>query len=1210
MKKMVSYLAAFSMVLSMIPASVSANSAEAVGLNAYDAASAVTADAAQSSTVDVKELAGRWRLEEAKDKYTVDLCAEYMGVIDVKEDGTFVYSDTNGTATSGKITVSEEEYIDGTRLPLVSFKAGTKEIFGGYFHKMNADVITGGNGDMSRIVKDTAWDDGTEQLAIERMNNYARIDGILAGALPSDDKAAFKEGVYEYRKVTDEKFKTLDDIKAFINANTTGDLSKQLVEISETIYMEKDGVLYVHDGGRGSIDVDTKQGVIVTDKTDKSFTATTVQINPITGQGHSRAVFTAEGDDWKISSFDCDFYSLNRSAEDYKLCAESRISALNYLLKDIEASAAGDAKDKIKVNGVEFVKAQDQNTTPDILKKTAKSCTTGALRDGIIKDIEARIIEKDGVVYRSTEMGQAHPDFILDSGAKIISMNPDGFKASTVDASDKDGYGIFEFENDGDKFLIKSYTLSAFDQERLFGGYVDVESGDLNLRKEPNTTSKIITVIPKGTQLDIYESGTAGWYKVLYDGFVGYVSTDYIKKIPDSDIPAATTTVAPATTAAPATTTAAAPVTSTAAPATTAPAATTANPAPAVDAKELAGRWRFEEAKDKYSVDLCAEYMGVIDVKEDGTFVYTDSKGTETSGKITVSEEEYIDGTRLPLVLFKSGAIDVFGGYYHKMNADVITGGNGDMSRIVKDTAWDDGTEQLAIEKMNNYTKIDNILAGALASSNTDSIKEGDYTYFKVIDKNYKSLSDIKAFINANTTGDLNKQFIDRCGDIFVEKDGVLYERDLGRGSIDVDTKQGVIITDKTDKSFTATTVQINPLTGQGHSRAVFTADGDDWKISSFESDFYSVNRSSEDYKLCAESRITALNYLLKDIESAATGDSKDRIKVNGVEFVNVQNQSTSPDILKEVAKNCTTGALRESIIKDIEARIIEKDGVVYRSTEMGQAHPDFILDSGAKVISMNPDGFKASTVDASDKDGYGIFEFENDGDKFLISSYTLSAFDEERLFGGYVAVESGDLNLRKEPNTTSKIIAGIPKGTQLDIYESGTAGWYKVLYDGFVGYVSTDYIKKIPDSDIPVTTTAAPVTTTAAPATTTTAAPATTTAAAPVTSTAAPATSTAAPATTAPVPVTTEPAGKTLPENIGDVNGDKVVDSSDASEVLLIYANVSTGGGDVTEAQKAAADINGDGLVDSADASLILEYYAYVSTGGTDKADVYFNKK
>ena len=166
MKKMVTYLAAFSMVLSMLPVPVSA-----AETSAYDSASVVTADASQSSVVDMKDLAGRWRYEEAKSKYSASLCAEYAGVIDVKEDGTYVYHDASGTESTGRIVVTEEVFTDGTRFPVISFNNGTTDIFSGYYKK-GADVISGGNGDASHIVRDRAWTDGTEQLAVERMNNY------------------------------------------------------------------------------------------------------------------------------------------------------------------------------------------------------------------------------------------------------------------------------------------------------------------------------------------------------------------------------------------------------------------------------------------------------------------------------------------------------------------------------------------------------------------------------------------------------------------------------------------------------------------------------------------------------------------------------------------------------------------------------------------------------------------------------------------------------------------------------------------------------------------------------------------------------------------------------------------------------------------------------------------------------------------------------
>jgi len=71
-----------------------------------------------------------------------------------------------------------------------------------------------------------------------------------------------------------------------------------------------------------------------------------------------------------------------------------------------------------------------------------------------------------------------------------------------------------------------------------------------------------------------------------------------------------------------------------------------------------------------------------------------------------------------------------------------------------------------------------------------------------------------------------------------------------------------------------------------------------------------------------------------------------------------------------------------------------------------------------------------------------------------------------------------------------------------------------------------------------------------------------------------------------------------------GDINSDGMIDSADASEVLLLYANASTGtGSDDDKAKKAAADVNKDDLVDSNDASLILSYYAYVSTSSGDGA-------
>ena len=69
---------------------------------------------------------------------------------------------------------------------------------------------------------------------------------------------------------------------------------------------------------------------------------------------------------------------------------------------------------------------------------------------------------------------------------------------------------------------------------------------------------------------------------------------------------------------------------------------------------------------------------------------------------------------------------------------------------------------------------------------------------------------------------------------------------------------------------------------------------------------------------------------------------------------------------------------------------------------------------------------------------------------------------------------------------------------------------------------------------------------------------------------------------------------------NRGDTNGDYILDARDASDILSVYAELSTNSSTVLSAEeKAVMDVDGDGKVDSADASKILSYYAYTSTDG-----------
>lgn len=58
-------------------------------------------------------------------------------------------------------------------------------------------------------------------------------------------------------------------------------------------------------------------------------------------------------------------------------------------------------------------------------------------------------------------------------------------------------------------------------------GIVTTESGRLNVREKPTTSSHVLTRIPKG-ELVALESATDGWYAVSYNGYSGYVSSEFI----------------------------------------------------------------------------------------------------------------------------------------------------------------------------------------------------------------------------------------------------------------------------------------------------------------------------------------------------------------------------------------------------------------------------------------------------------------------------------------------------------------------------------------------------------------------------------------------------------------------------------------------------------------------------------------------------------
>jgi len=103
--------------------------------------------------VDVKKLAGTWNYDVAdKDADSVDVKSVRSGVVVIKENGTYVYTDANGKISEGTVKTSSEDYSNGQKLPTVYFYEGSKFKFGGYIEDSH-NRISLGNGGMSRLVR-------------------------------------------------------------------------------------------------------------------------------------------------------------------------------------------------------------------------------------------------------------------------------------------------------------------------------------------------------------------------------------------------------------------------------------------------------------------------------------------------------------------------------------------------------------------------------------------------------------------------------------------------------------------------------------------------------------------------------------------------------------------------------------------------------------------------------------------------------------------------------------------------------------------------------------------------------------------------------------------------------------------------------------------------------------------------------------------------
>lgn len=106
----------------------------------------------EEEPLDIRTLAGQWTYQEANGNNSVVVDPVNVGTLTVNADGTYSYTDMNGSTSTGTVKTGYEE-IGGTKLPTVNFYKNGSFYLGGYYDDAHPDEIYLGNGGMARIIR-------------------------------------------------------------------------------------------------------------------------------------------------------------------------------------------------------------------------------------------------------------------------------------------------------------------------------------------------------------------------------------------------------------------------------------------------------------------------------------------------------------------------------------------------------------------------------------------------------------------------------------------------------------------------------------------------------------------------------------------------------------------------------------------------------------------------------------------------------------------------------------------------------------------------------------------------------------------------------------------------------------------------------------------------------------------------------------------------
>ncbi len=249
----------------------------------------------------IAQYVGNWRYQTSPTNQ-VHIDGVDAGIVEIKNDATFKYTDNYGNVKTGTITKYTEK-IGGTIIFGLKFSGNSFIGNVAYCSNTNSDELHFGNGDAARLVRGDENQTLTE-IAMEKIGKFQEIDGILSGTLGHYDNILFTDNNTRYYKVTDNpSIFTLAELKERINNNFTGEVKESLMKECDTRFKEKDGALYESVIIREVNSINTNGGVVVSEYNDEYFTAKTNEESFTEGKGRTTVEFKLENGEWKIISY-------------------------------------------------------------------------------------------------------------------------------------------------------------------------------------------------------------------------------------------------------------------------------------------------------------------------------------------------------------------------------------------------------------------------------------------------------------------------------------------------------------------------------------------------------------------------------------------------------------------------------------------------------------------------------------------------------------------------------------------------------------------------------------------------------------------------------------------------------------------------------------------------------------------------------------------